>query len=179
MTHTVSRRKLLAAAATVAPVLASPLTSLAAARDVRELGFVHAHTSEKLRLVYWEAGDYLADALQDINRLLRDFRTDDVYPIDPGVLDILHATRSRLGAHGRFEILSGYRSPKTNAMLANKSTGVAKRSLHMQGRALDVRLQGVAVADLRAAAVSLRAGGVGHYPASGFVHVDTGRVRTW
>lgn len=179
MTHSVSRRKFLAATAIAAPLLATPLAGLALPRGARELGFYHAHTGEKLKLVYWESGAYLADAMLEINRLLRDFRTGDVHPIDPGVLDILHATRSSLGSSGRFEIISGYRSPTTNAMLAGRNSGVAKKSLHVQGRALDVRLQGVEIAHLRGAALELRAGGVGYYPKSDFVHVDTGRFRSW
>ena len=179
MTQTVSRRSFLAAAAIAAPVLATPLAGLATPRGARALDFYHTHTSEKLKLVYWEDGEYLVDAMDEINHLLRDFRTGDVHPIDPGVLDILHAARSSLGSNESFEIISGYRSPATNAKLAGRSNGVAKKSLHMQGRALDVRLQGAEIAALRDAAVAQRAGGVGYYPKSDFIHVDTGRFRTW
>lgn len=179
MAQTISRRKLLAAAATASPILATPLTCLAFGERPRELGFFHTHTGQKLRLIYWENGQYLADAMTAIDRLLRDFRTGDIHPIDPGVIDILHATQIAIGRGTRFEIISAYRSPITNSLLAANSTGVAKRSLHMQGRALDIRLQGVATDTLRDAAMSLRAGGVGYYHQSDFIHVDTGRVRTW
>ena len=179
MAQTFSRRKFLAAAAMASPMLANPLASIAAPHHVRELGFFHAHTSEKLTLVYWENGEYLADALSEINQLMRDFRTGDVHPIDPGVLDMLSSIRLGLDSRAQFEIISGYRSPATNSMLAAKSTGVSTRSLHMQGRALDIRLSGVATSELRDAATALRAGGVGYYPDSHYVHVDTGRFRTW
>lgn len=179
MAQTLSRRKFLAAAAIASPMLANPLVSVAAPLKVRELRFFHTHTGEKLKLVYWEDGEYLADALSEINQLMRDFRTGDVHPIDPAVLDILNAVRATLDAPAEFEVISGYRSPATNSVLAAQDAGVAKKSLHMQGRALDVRLRGNATADLRDAAIALRAGGVGYYPESQFVHIDTGRFRTW
>ena len=119
------------------------------------------------------------DALAEIEYFLRDHRTGQMAPMDTRLLDILHGLKRETGGQGRFEIISGYRSPKTNAMLASQSNGVAKRSLHMQGRALDVRLRGTDTDRLRSAARGLQLGGVGYYPASDFIHVDTGRVRFW
>jgi uncharacterized protein YcbK (DUF882 family) len=174
-----SRRSLLRAAALIAPLAALPLPSLARASAPRRLRFYHTHTSEKLDVVYAENGQYVAEALAEINRLLRDFRTGDIHPIDPGLLDQLHAVQRRTGSRGQFEVISGFRSPHTNAMLRGQSTGVAQYSLHLKGQAIDVRLTDVATRNLRGAALSLARGGVGFYPASDFVHLDTGRVRFW
>ncbi len=117
-------------------------------------------------------------ALAQINQYLRDFRTDEVYPIDPGVLDILWEVQRELGG-STYEIISGYRSPKTNQALRSRSGGVAKRSLHMKGKAVDIRLTGKRTRTVRDCAVALKCGGVGYYAKSDFVHLDTGRVRTW
>ncbi|HSN31208.1 MAG TPA: DUF882 domain-containing protein, partial [Ideonella sp.] len=122
---------------------------------------------------------YLPDALAAVDRLLRDFRSGEVAAIDPALLDLLHALAMTTGAQGPFEVISGFRSPATNEMLRHRSSGVASGSLHMLGQAIDIRVAGVPLAGLRNAALSLRAGGVGFYPASDFVHVDTGRVRAW
>jgi uncharacterized protein YcbK (DUF882 family) len=111
--------------------------------------------------------------------VLRDFRTDESHPIDRRLLDLLHNLSQRVGTRAPFQVISGYRSPATNAMLRAESSGVASRSLHMQGMAIDIALQDVALADLRQAALDLQSGGVGYYPTSGFVHVDVGRVRRW
>lgn len=175
---TTSRRRFLALTALAAPVLAWP-GLLQAAAAPRRLAFHHTHTGETLDLEYSEAGRYIPDALLTINHLLRDFRSGEVHPIDPALLDVLHALRQQVGSQAPFEIISAFRSPATNAMLARSSGGVASQSLHLSGRAIDVRLPGVATADLRAAGMSLRAGGVGYYPDSDFIHVDTGRVRYW
>lgn len=172
------RRFLLGAGACAAAALV-PLPAWARAQAPRALQFLHLHTGERLRVEYFDAGRYLPEALAAVDRLLRDFRTDDVHPIDPRLLDVLHQVATLTGSQRPFEIISGYRSPRTNAALRERSDGVATRSLHMDGRAIDVRLPDVALADLRAAALSLRAGGVGYYPASNFVHMDTGRVRAW
>ncbi len=145
----------------------------------RELSLHNLHTGERITRTYWADGEYLADPLTDINHVLRDHRTDDVHPIDPQLLDVLHRLHHSVGGRKPFEIISGYRSPKSNAMLRGKSNGVAKKSLHMQGRAIDVRLPGHQLGKLRQAALSLKAGGVGYYPKSGFLHMDTGRVRHW
>jgi len=153
----------------------------AAASDSAErfLAFHHTHTDERLRIAYFARGKYLPEALARIEFLLRDFRTGDVHPIDPRLLDTLFAVCLACG-RDTFEIISGYRSPQTNAMLRKTGGGgVAKRSLHMDGRAIDVRLAGFSSARLRDAAITLGRGGVGYYPQSDFVHLDTGRPRTW
>ncbi len=129
---------------------------------------------------YHDGRRYLPDGLREVDHYLRDFRTGEVHPIDRGVLDILHAlSRNAPGRSPVFHVISGYRSPRTNAMLRQKSHGVAKRSLHMQGKAIDITLPGWETRYLYRAALNLARGGVGFYPKSGFVHVDTGRVRTW
>jgi uncharacterized protein YcbK (DUF882 family) len=128
---------------------------------------------------YWAEGNYITPALKDIDHVLRDFRTGDVARIDPRLLDLLHLLRSRLESTEPFHVISGYRSPKTNGTLAQQSSGVAKKSLHMKGMAADVRLPGRVLSDLKGVAVSLKLGGVGYYPKSDFIHVDVGRVRYW
>ena len=165
--------------------LCLPLPALARGAEllggVRRLSFYNTHTGEALRQVpYWEDGRYLPDALAAINEVLRDHRTDEVHPIDPGLFDLLHALTRKLDTPSSFHVISGYRSPHSNALLRTAGGGgVAKYSLHMDGKAVDVRLPGVQLARLRKAALTLRRGGVGYYPDDGFVHLDTGRVRTW
>lgn len=176
--HCASRRRFLTGAAAGA-VMLGPWSRAAAALETRSLAFSHNHTGERLKAVYFEGGEYLPDALAEINHLLRDFRTGEVWEMDIGLLDTLADLRSLTGSTSEFQIISGYRSPQTNAMLRSASSGVAKRSLHMQGRAIDVRLSGYDTARLRRAAMSLRRGGVGYYARSDFLHVDTGRVRSW
>lgn len=145
----------------------------------RTLSFYHTHTGDKLAIDYHDGTDYVPEALTEINHYLRDFRTDESYPIDSGLLDVLHELKAITGHNGTFEVISGYRSPKTNASLRSKSGGVAKRSLHMQGKAIDVRLTGFDSRQLHKAAKKLARGGVGYYQKSNFIHVDTGRVRYW
>ena len=147
--------------------------------DARTLSFYHTHTGEYLDITYLEAGVYDPVALEIINSYLRDFRTSEIHPIDPALLDILWEVQQRLGCASTYEIISGYRSPETNTELRRKSKGVAKRSLHTKGMALDVRLTGQDSYTVRDCAASLQCGGVGYYAASDFVHIDTGRVRTW
>lgn len=137
------------------------------------------HTGDRLRLTYFERGLYIEDALQEIDYILRDYHTGDIHPIDPALLDQLYDLKLRLDVSRPFNIISGYRSPETNANLRRHSDGVAKHSLHMQGRAVDIRLPGFDVRTIRDAALSMQRGGVGYYPASNFVHLDTGDVRTW
>lgn len=156
------------------PAEAAPLL-----KRPRALAFDNLHTGERLSTVYWENGRYLPEAIGHINWLLRDFRTDQIHPMDPALLDLLAALHLRLDTRKPFAVISGYRSPETNAMLASLSDGVAQNSLHMQGMAIDIRVPGRHLRHVRAAALSLRRGGVGYYPHSDFVHVDTGRVRTW
>ena len=149
------------------------------AKGTKVLAFRHLHTDEKLRITYWKDGAYDPSALNRINYLLRDFRNGEVYPIKPSLLDLLHEVRTKAGSDGVFEIISGYRSPRTNAMLASFSRGVAHHSLHMQGKAIDVRLEGTSLSRLQRTALSLGRGGVGYYPRSDFVHMDVGRIRRW
>ena len=144
----------------------------------RTLSFYNLHTGESLKTVYWEQGEYVPGALEDINYLLRDFRRDEVKPIDTTLLDLLVKLRERLLSSEHYEVISGYRSPQTNAMLHAEGGGVSAHSLHMDGRAIDIRVPGRPLSLVRAAAWSLQSGGVGYYPGR-FVHVDNGRVRWW
>ncbi len=175
----VSRRGFLTTVAAALPALALPRTVLASPADSRLLNLVHTHTGEKLRLEYFTGGRYLSDALAEVNRFLRDFRTGEVNAIEPALLDILQRLGNAAGCNRPFHVISGFRSPATNATLRQRSEGVAAGSLHMKGQAIDIRPGDVPLAALRAAALDLRAGGVGYYPASNFIHVDVGRVRTW
>jgi uncharacterized protein YcbK (DUF882 family) len=146
----------------------------------RELSMVSTHTGESLAIRYFDNGRYLPAALQQLNHLLRDFRTGDVKAIDPAVLDRLHALALCARCAPHYEIISGYRSPATNSMLRRTGGGgVARHSLHMEGRAIDVRLAGTSCGHLRDLALEQQAGGVGYYAKSDFVHLDTGRVRSW
>ena len=145
----------------------------------RKLSFYNTHTGEKLTSTYWADGFYLVDSVKDISWILRDFRTNEQYAMDMKLLDLLHELQCKVDCKRPFHIISGYRSLKTNHMLRDKTNGVARRSLHMQGKAIDVRIPGFDSAKLHKAALSLKSGGVGYYPKSNFVHVDTGRVRTW
>ncbi len=145
----------------------------------KTLSFEHTHTGDKLKLTYFERGRYLKDALHEINYLLRDYHTDDIHPIDTALLDQLFDLKQALGVSKPFHIVSGYRSPFTNAQLRKHSHGVAEHSLHMQGRAIDIRVEGVQTKTIRNAALSMAQGGVGYYPHNNFVHLDTGNFRTW
>jgi uncharacterized protein YcbK (DUF882 family) len=177
MAGATTRRRFLCGAAGLAGLLLVPRASRAAQRP-RSLAFAQLHTGETLDVVYAERGGYLPEALEHLDRLLRDHRTGEVHPIDPALFDLLHDVREATG--GRvFEVISGYRSPGTNEMLRTRSGGIAQKSLHLQGKAIDVRLRGVETRLLRRAALALRRGGVGHYPGPDFVHLDTGRVRFW
>jgi uncharacterized protein YcbK (DUF882 family) len=178
MTRSDRRRFLKTLAVAGGTLVARPRRAHASAIP-RTLGLRHLHTGETLHVEYAVGETYLPDALAAVNRLLRDFRTGDVHPIDPGLLDLLHRVARRLDTHQSFEVISGYRSPVTNAALRRRSEGVAARSLHMVGQAIDIRVAGVDLVMLRAAALDLKGGGVGYYPASNFVHVDTGRLRHW
>ncbi len=179
--HTaVNRRHFLKLGATAAvALLAQPAFGRARPICEKKLSLYNAHTGESLKTVFWERGEYVPEALADVNHLLRDFRTGDVYPIEPGLLDVLCALRRRMGARKPFHVVSGYRSPATNAWLRKHSQAVAEHSLHMQGEAVDIRLPGHDLDHLHRAALALHAGGVGYYPLSDFIHVDVGRVRTW
>jgi uncharacterized protein YcbK (DUF882 family) len=156
--------------------LAPPSTSLS---DVRRVVLHNLHTGDRFNEVYWEKGAYVPDAMAEAQRVLRDWRNGEEHFMDPKLFDVLHGIAERLETKGPFQIISGYRSPKTNAMLHERSGGVASHSQHMLGKASDVRIEGVELANLHKAALSLKAGGVGFYPVSNFVHVDVARVRSW
>lgn len=176
----IARRTVVGGLAGLAASLALPGTSALAARPAaRSLGFHHLHTGETLTACYWQEGHYVPDALAAIDHVLRDHRTGEVKPIDRDLLDLLVALQGRLGSRVPFEVICGYRSRATNDWLRQHSSGVAKHSLHLSARAIDVRLPGRRLKDLRAAALVLGRGGVGYYPKSDFVHLDTGRVRQW
>lgn len=178
---TLSRRGLLKSLATVGVLTTLPGTALAGRLNEPHYStsFRNTHTGESFDGVYRIGRRYLPDAFEKIGYVLRDFRTGDIHPIDPRLIDIITSLHIRSGGKTPFDIVSGYRSPKTNAMLRRTSTGVAKNSYHMKGQAIDLRLPGCSTKQLRNVACSLKAGGVGYYPRSNFVHVDTGDVRTW
>lgn len=167
----------IAAAQLVVPALALARTTVELGR--RSLKFYNLHTGESLSATYWQDGHYVAGELDRVNYILRDFRANEIKPIDPGLLDLLVQIKYRLDTAEPFHVISGYRSPVTNAMLHAKSEGVAVHSLHLKGKAIDIAVPGRSLAELRGAALAQRGGGVGYYPQSGFVHVDTGRVRFW
>lgn len=176
-----SRRQFLQTLSVAATGLLLPVPwrgVFAATRD-RTLSFFHTHTGEYLKLTYFSDGLYHDDALRELNRYLRDFRTNEVHPIDANLFDILYAVKNACSSNGTFEVISGYRSPQTNKFLHDQGHGVVEHSLHMVGKAIDVRLTGTATANLRKAATSFRRGGVGYYARPDFVHMDTGRVRYW
>lgn len=178
----VSRRKFVAGLGALAGVVAlAPMRSLASPelRGERVLSFLHTHTGERLSLPYWGDGRYLPGSLSRFESFLRDFRTGERHSIDPALLDQLHDLRLATGSTAPFQVISGYRSPRTNAALRAGGGGQASRSLHMQGRAIDVRLSGVRSSVLRDAALELGRGGVGYYREQDFVHLDTGPARHW
>ena len=146
--------------------------------ETRTLSFYNLHTGESLKSAYFE-GAYVSESLAEIDRIFRDHRNGEVHPIAPRLLDTLFALSSKLGTRKPFEIISGFRSPSTNALLRREGHNVAEHSLHMDGIAVDIRLADRGLSTLRDAALSLKAGGVGYYPRDRFVHVDVGRVRSW
>jgi uncharacterized protein YcbK (DUF882 family) len=161
---------------------AAPLAApaMAALPEARTLSMANTHTGEHIALVYALGEQFVPQALNHLNHFLRDHYSGEVGLIDPQLFDLLHSLRQELGADRPFEVISGYRTAATNSLLRNtRGGGVAQHSLHMAGKAVDVRLPGVPLADLRDAALSLRGGGVGFYPREQFVHVDTGRLRSW
>ncbi len=160
--------------------LASSRSVLAAVQpEAHTLSFYHIHTAETLKVVYREHGTLLTGALEEIDHFLRDFRNEQTHRIDVALLDQLHRLYGEFGRRGHFEVISGYRSERTNEALRHATTGVAKDSLHVSGRAIDIRLTSAATDKLRDAAIAHGAGGVGYYAASNFVHIDTGAFRTW
>ena len=145
----------------------------------RFLDFYNTHTDERVKVVYWANGAYQAEALTRVNQLLRDHRTDKVASIDTKLIDFLYAVGQAVGARYPFHIVSGYRSPETNLMLRQQGKRVAKFSRHIKGQAVDFYLPGHDLATVRRAAIAAKRGRVGYYPQSNFIHIDTGRVRTW
>jgi uncharacterized protein YcbK (DUF882 family) len=145
----------------------------------RSLSFYNIHTDERLRAVYWHKGLYVSETLDEINYIMRDFRTEEVHPINPQLLDLLYEIHNRLETRQSFHIVSGYRSPKTNNYLYRRSKGVSKNSLHMYGMAVDVRVPRCDLKNLYTIVKSLKKGGVGYYPESDFVHTDVGEIRWW
>ncbi len=164
--------------AAVLPVLID-LSDLATLPKYRSVDLLALHTMESLNTSFWESGNYIPQNLSRIAYVLRDHRTQEVHSIDPLLLEYLYALARELELTVPVHVISGYRSPVTNAKLRQKSSGVAKRSLHMSGRAIDIRIPGVDSRQVRDAAIGLHLGGVGYYAGLDFVHLDTGRVRTW
>lgn len=182
-TSGMSRRSLLKAfAATTiaaAPTFSNAAGFLRGSGDIRRLRMYSARTGEKLDMIYWIEGHYIKDAVKEVNNFMRDWRTNGVKSIDLRTLDIIAASHNLLDVNEPYMLLSGYRSPKTNAMLRSRSRGVAKNSLHMKGQAADLRLNSRSVGQMARAAQACRGGGVGRYSGSNFVHMDCGPVRSW
>ena len=175
------RRSFLKSSVVLASAIGLPALAKAAqpAPAERTLRLYNTHTGESLRSVFWAEGQFIPDALKDINKLLRDHRNDKIAEMDPKLILLLNDVSGKFGDGQTLHIISGYRSPESNAKLAAASNGVAKHSMHMDGKAIDIRLPGKDLAQLHKAAMSMKAGGVGYYPDSQFVHMDTGRVRYW
>ncbi len=182
-----SRRRFLtlgagaALALAASPVLATPALPSAAlvTSGERRLAFLNIHTGETLKTTYWQDGRYVASELAAIDHVLRDYRVNEACNMAPQLMDVLYVLQQKLGTNEPYQVISGYRSPKTNAMLHRTTTGVANNSRHMRGQAIDVRLPGRELQHLLQAAYDLRAGGVGYYPSSDFIHLDVGPYRTW
>ena len=178
-----NRRRVLKTGTLMAGAVATGMWSRAgraqAVAPSRRIALHNLHTPESLEVEFFRDGDYVPDALSAVQALLRDFRNGEQHPIDPPLLDYLHDLARIVGVDPVFSVISGYRSPETNAQLHEHSNGVARNSLHMQGRAIDVRLAGIDCAHLANSALDMTRGGVGYYRASDFVHLDTGRFRTW
>lgn len=179
----ISRRGLLGAFAATA-VVAAPTYSnafglLRGAGDFRRIRMYSGRTGEAIDTLYWIEGEYIPDAVKEINRFMRDWRTGEVTRIDMRTIDIMAASHRLMDVTEPYTLLSGYRSPRTNAMLRSRSSGVAKNSLHMTGKAADLRLKSRSVAQMAKAAAACASGGVGRYSRSNFVHMDCGPVRVW
>ncbi|WP_149142115.1 YcbK family protein [Gemmobacter caeruleus] len=178
-----SRRGLLgvfaATAAVAAPTYSNAFGLLRGAGDIRRIRMYSGRTGESMDTIYWIEGKYIKEVLVEINHFMRDWRTDDSMTMDPRTVDIMAASHRLLDVSEPFMLLSGYRSPRTNAMLRSKSSGVAKNSLHMKGQAADLRLKSRSVGQMARAAEACASGGVGRYSGSNFVHMDCGPVRHW
>ena len=159
--------------------LGATAPAMALSLPERRLRLANAHTWEKLDIVYWADGDYIPEALAEISHLMRDHRANRSKAMDVKLIDQLYVLVSALETKERVHILSGYRTPETNAKLRKNSSGVAKFSLHMEARAMDINIPTISSKTIQKSAIAMKAGGVGYYPGSGFVHIDTGRVRSW
>ncbi|HWR59559.1 MAG TPA: YcbK family protein [Thermodesulfovibrionales bacterium] len=181
--HGLSRRDFLKAGLVATAACLFPHKALAAVTGVssveRTLTFYNTHTGEKIKAVYWIRGAYLPQALADVNNIMRDYRTGEVKEIDPDLLDLLFALGRKLRSSAPYHIISGYRSAETNLLLRGTGKGVARNSLHIDGKAIDIRIPGYELKTLQRAALDLKRGGVGYYPGSDFVHVDVGKIRRW
>jgi uncharacterized protein YcbK (DUF882 family) len=175
------RRSFLKSSAVLASALSVPALarSATAAPGERTLRLYNTHTGESLRSVFWAEGQFIPDALSDVNKLLRDHRNGKIAPIDPALLVLLARVSSQFGSNQVLHVISGYRSPETSKMLAAQSGGVARHSMHLDGKAIDIRLPGTDLKQVHKAAKAAQGGGVGYYENSQFVHMDTGRVRYW
>lgn len=161
-------------------ILLSPIAVADLANsETRSLSFYNLHTEEKLNIIYWQNGQYQADALTAINRVLRDHRNGQQTSIDPQLLELLFQLQQKVQSKQPFHVISGYRSPASNELLRKNSSGVARKSYHMLGMAIDIRLPDIKLEVLRDAAIELGGGGVGYYPGSDFIHLDSGPVRQW
>jgi len=178
-----TRRALLGAfaATTVAaaPTFANAAGFLRGGGDIRRIRMYSGRTGERIDMIYWIEGNYIKDAVNEVNHFMRDWRTDAVKSMDLRTIDIMAASHNLLDVHEPYMLLSGYRSPQTNAMLSSRSRGVAKNSLHMRGQAADLRLSSRSVHQMARAAIACQGGGVGRYSGSNFVHMDCGAVRDW
>ena len=178
-----TRRRFLTFGVMAATAALMPRTALSADTNTflgeKSLIFYNTHTGETLKSVYWAEGRYLGGSLRAINHILRDPRNNEIHDIDIRLLDLLFSLRRELDTSQPFHVISGYRSPETNAFLRAHSSGVAENSLHLIGQAIDIRSPGRHLRSLQNAAIALRGGGVGYYPKSDFVHIDVGRVRYW
>jgi uncharacterized protein YcbK (DUF882 family) len=178
-----TRRGLLAAfaatAVSAAPTFANAAGFLRGGGDIRRIKMYSGRTGERIDMIYWIEGNYIEDAVREVHHFMRDWRTNDVKSIDLRAIDIMAAAHNLMDASEPYMLLSGYRSPKTNAMLRSRSSGVAKNSLHLKGQAADLRLNSRSVNQMARAAAACKAGGVGRYSGSNFVHMDCGPVRTW
>ncbi|MHA6609427.1 DUF882 domain-containing protein [Photobacterium damselae] len=178
----ISRRQLLIAGGLALGACALPGTAIATpfkAKDPRTISLCNIHTGENLETEYYNGRGYIYSELKRMNHLCRDFRQNEATRMDKRLFDTIAHIQDVLGHKGQAQIISGYRSPATNKMLARHSGGVAKKSYHMTGQAIDFNLEGIPLSKVRRAAMELNIGGVGYYPKSGFVHIDTGPVRQW
>jgi uncharacterized protein YcbK (DUF882 family) len=173
------RGVLMGAGAAMASLAAPAVVRAQSLPGVRRAVLYNLHTGDSFDEVFYANGRYMPDALAEAMRVLRDWRNGEEHPMDPRLFDTLHEINARLDTSSPFQVISGYRSPATNAMMHARSSGVAEHSQHVLGKACDIRVEGVALRNLRSAALDVGAGGVGYYPVSNFVHVDVARVRQW